>query len=233
MELAVFWLVIIGPTLIGLASAIWFGSGKTPALWIGFCGTVLLVLAGTLQWQQAIWKTQAAPAINVAPTEGAGGKGGTASVGGNGVAIGGPGGHAGKYGKGGDGGSAHVHGDGVAAGGAGGSASEDGIWRAPAKSGYEIYQRSQGLPVDPMLRNFGRGGASPGYEPKLKIVEQIRVNYFRSHSLPFKSTFADINAVPLDYVNQELKAQGEDWRARIVDNDYEFYVNRGLDSTPH
>ena len=61
--------------------------------------------------------------------DGTGGKGGDAKVGGNGVAVGGPGGHGGKYGHGGAGGSGEVKGDGVAAGGAGGSAGDDGVWR--------------------------------------------------------------------------------------------------------
>lgn len=59
MVAAVFWLVIIGPILIGLAAPIWYGSSKTFGLWTGFAGTVLLLLAGSLQWQQAIWQSQA------------------------------------------------------------------------------------------------------------------------------------------------------------------------------
>jgi hypothetical protein len=57
---------------------------------------------------------------------GIGGKGGGAKVGGSGIAVGGPGGPAGRYGVGGEGGSAEVGGDGIAAGGAGGSAGDDG-----------------------------------------------------------------------------------------------------------
>jgi hypothetical protein len=59
MDAAVFWLVIIGPILIGLAVAIWYGSSKTFGLWTGFAGAVLLLLAGSLQWQQAILQSQA------------------------------------------------------------------------------------------------------------------------------------------------------------------------------
>lgn len=51
-----------------------------------------------------------------------GGKGGDASVGGNGVAIGGRGGRSGLGGVGGDGGGGHVSGDGMAMGGDGGDA---------------------------------------------------------------------------------------------------------------
>lgn len=58
MHTAVFWLVIIGPILIGLAAAIWYGSSRTFGLWTGFAGAILLLLAGSLQWQQAIWQSQ-------------------------------------------------------------------------------------------------------------------------------------------------------------------------------
>jgi hypothetical protein len=54
MEVAVFWLVIIGPIFIGLAGAIWYGGSKTPALWVGFSGIMLLLFAGALQLQQFI-----------------------------------------------------------------------------------------------------------------------------------------------------------------------------------
>jgi hypothetical protein len=121
------------------------------------------------------------PTASPVMTEGIGGKGGDATVGGSGIAIGGLGGRAGKYGTGGAGGSAEVHGDGLAAGGTGGAAGEDGVWRPPAKSGYEIAQRKLGLPVDPFLRQFGRGGAAAGYEPKLRIIEQLRATYLVNH----------------------------------------------------
>lgn len=224
MEFAVFWLVIIGPILIGVAVGIWYGSGKTPALWVGFAGTVLLMLAGALQLQQAIWKSQASgPTVNPI-IEGSGGKGGEAKIGGSGIAIGGPGGQAGSHGIGGAGGRAEVHGDGIAAGGAGGAAGEDGIWRAPAKSGYEIAQRKMGLPVDPYLRQFGRGGAGAGYESKLAVVEQLRAIYFSTHSKKPESIFENKNAVPLDYLNSKLAAKNETWRVRIVDDEYEFFL---------
>jgi hypothetical protein len=158
------------------------------------------------------------------PLEGRGGKGGDAKVGGSGIATGGPGGQAGKYGIGGTGGSAEVHGDGLAAGGAGGAAGDDGIWRAPAKSGYEITQRRLGLPVDSYMRQFGRGGAGGGYEPKLAIIEQFRASYFATHSKKPQTIFEHINAVPLDYLNSELLVNNEIWRVRIVDDEYEFFI---------
>lgn len=224
MKVAASWLVVIGPILIGLAGCIWYGDGKTPALWVGFTGIVLLLLAAVLQWQQAIWKSEAAKPTVSAMAEGSGGKGGDAKVGRSGIAIGGPGGQACKYGIGGSGGSAEVHGHGIAAGGAGGAAGEDGIWRAPAKSGYEITQRKLRLPVDPLLRGLGRGGAVPGYEPKLAIVEELRSSYFTKHSKISETIFENINAVPLEYLNHELMATTEPWRVRIVDDEYEFFI---------
>jgi hypothetical protein len=224
MDAAVFWLVIIGPILIGLAVGIWYGSSRTFGLWTGFAGAVLLLLAGSLQWQQAIWKSEASELTAGPMPEGSGGKGGDAKVGGTGIAIGGSGGQAGKYGLGGAGGSAEVHGDGLAAGGAGGAAGEDGVWRPPAKSGYEIAQRKLELPVDPYLRQFGRGGAGAGYEPKLAIIKQLRTVYFAKHSKRAETVFENINAVPIDYLNHELIARNEIWRVRIVDDEYEFFI---------
>lgn len=203
MDFAVFWLVIIGPILIGLAGCIWYGGGKTPALWVGFAGSVLLLLAGALQLQQAIWKSFASEPSTAPMTEGSGGKGGNAKVGGSGTALGGSGGQAGKNGTGGAGGSAEVLRDGTAAGGAGGAAGEDGIWRAPAKSGYELAQRRLGHPVDPSLRQFGRGGTNLGYESKLAIIEQLRASYFIMYSKKSGTVFENINAVPLDHLNYE------------------------------
>ncbi len=155
-----------------------------------------------------------------------GGDGGSAKVVGSGIAIGGPGGMGGSFGIGGAGGSAEVYGDGLAAGGAGGHAGEHGVWRPPAKSGYEIAQRKLGLPVDPFLRQFGRGGAGPGYGEKLDIIEKLRELYFSDKKINLVSIFADINAVPLEYLNGKLAQNSENWRARIVDDEYEFYLLR-------
>ena len=154
-----------------------------------------------------------------------GGKGGDAKVGGSGTAIGGPGGNAGKYGRGGDGGSAEVQDCGLAAGGAGGSVDSDDLWSPPAQSGYEVAMEARGQPIDPKLRQYGRGGMSPGYELRYGIVEQIREEYFKIHQKQPESALENVNAVPLDYVNQELVAMGVNWRARIVRGlDYEFYA---------
>lgn len=67
MDFAVFWLVIIGPILIGLAGCIWYGSVRTVGLWFGFAGIMLLVLAAALQIQQQIWKSTTLSAIHERP----------------------------------------------------------------------------------------------------------------------------------------------------------------------
>ena len=95
---------------------------------------------------------------------------------------------------------------------------------ATSKSGYEILQRQLGLPVNPNLRQYGRGGAGVGYGPKLAIIEKLRALYFEGHSENPKTIFEDINAVPLAYLNDELIKRNEFWRVRIVDDDYEFFI---------
>jgi hypothetical protein len=196
------------------------------ALGIVWLGSYVVILGLLYKNPAPMPPVSTSPAQTV-PSEhaGQGGMGGDAKVLGSGVAIGGPGGASGKAGAGGTGGSAEVHGDGHAAGGAGGSVSDEGVWRAPAKSGYEVHQRALGLPVDPAMRQFGRGGAAPGYEPKLQVVQQLRETYFREHRRKPQSIFENIGAVPLDYLNQALAVGNEIWRVRIVDGDeYEFYI---------
>ena len=102
------------------------------------------------------------------PFEGQGGKGGDAKVGGSGMAIGGPGGAAGKYGRGGDGGGGEVAGDGIAAGGEGGVAGDDNLWRPPARSGYEVCMERTWPTPDRFMKQFGRG-AGGGYAPSQPV----------------------------------------------------------------
>ena len=65
----------------------------------------------------------------------------------------------------------------------------------------------------------------PGYEPKLKIIEQLRASYFIKYSKSPETVFENINAVPLDHLNGALAAMSEIWRVRIVDGDeYEFFI---------
>jgi hypothetical protein len=59
METAVFWLIIIGPCLIGIASLAGLlqeaNHIKMIALWFAFSGAVMVLLAGTIQVQQYLW----------------------------------------------------------------------------------------------------------------------------------------------------------------------------------
>ncbi len=156
---------------------------------------------------------------------GTGGKGGDAKVVGSGTAIGGPGGNAGKYGRGGDGGGGELHGHGLVAGGAGGSVDSDDRWSPPAHSGYEVAMEALGRPVDPQMRQYGRGGMSPGYASRYDITEEIRKEYFETNNQTPETALDNVGAVPLDYVNQQLASRGFNWRARIVRGlDYEYYV---------
>lgn len=109
------------------------------------------------------------------PSQGIGGKGGDATAKGDRVtAIAGPGGPAGTHGRGGDGGSASVEGDdSLAGGGGGGAAGQIGVWYPPARSGYEVAMRKLGLPVDPDLARYGRGGV--GGSPAGRWDEKMAV----------------------------------------------------------
>ncbi len=157
---------------------------------------------------------------------GRGGNGGSARVEGNGLAIGGPGGRVSgdaRGVRGGDGGGEGSVGD-VVVGGEGGHVAGPGVWLPPARSGYEIHQRALGLPVDPYLAQFGRGGAMAGYIEKLAIVDRIREDYLRSHSKVSPESMYNVLSVPLEYINGTLQAISEPWRARIFDDQFEFFL---------
>lgn len=123
------------------------------------------------------------------PTFGQGGRGGNATVGGNGVAVGGRGGRAGTGGNGGYGGGAHVGGDGLAIGGDGGDAGVS--WR-PALGAPSTIARFPNLGFGiPHKRDpfgffvVGRGGAGGDIHatvdvngrsvPLLPLLELLRV----------------------------------------------------------
>ena len=63
MDIAITWLLVLGPLLIGAGLAIWgfVDSSRTIALWTGFSGCLLLLIAGALQLQTTIWQVNAAP----------------------------------------------------------------------------------------------------------------------------------------------------------------------------
>jgi hypothetical protein len=70
-----------------------------------------------------------------------------------------------------------------------------------------LAQRTLGLPVDPFMRQFGRGGAGAGYESKLSVIEHLRASYFEDNTKRPQTIFENINAVPLDYLNSKLLAK--------------------------
>jgi hypothetical protein len=158
---------------------------------------------------------------------GRGGNGGSARVEGNGLAIGGPGGRVSGNARGirgGDGGGKGSVGD-VVVGGGGGHVAGPEVWLPPARSGYEVYQRALGLPVDPYLAQFGRGVAMPGYNEKLAVVDRIREDYLQSQSKMSAKSMYDVHSVPLEYINSALQAMNERWRARIFDDQFEFFLS--------
>lgn len=145
-------------------------------------GVIVLLIAYFAHYTFHKKSSDDAQSIASEPSLGTGGNGGNAKVGGNGIAIGGPGGNRDKYGHGGgNGGSAEVQGDGLAAGGAGGSVDSDDLWSPPARSGYEVAMEATGQPIDPKMRQYGRGAPSSGYAFRYGIVEKIRGEYFESH----------------------------------------------------
>jgi hypothetical protein len=83
-----------------------------------------------------------------------------------------------------------------------------------------------GQKPDPFLKQFGHGGVSAGYTDKLQVIEQLRSEYFQATSAKPKTVLENINAVPLDYINQTLVTMNEPWRARIVNDQYEFFIPR-------
>jgi hypothetical protein len=87
-----------------------------------------------------------------------------------------------------------------------------------------VYQRTLGLPVDPDLAQAGRGGAMPGYTEKLIVVDAIREDYLRSRSKLSKESMYDVHSVPLEHINRTLQAKHEPWRARIFDDQFEFFL---------
>lgn len=171
-----------------------------------------------------LWATGQVMAQDILPP-GRGGDGGSVRIEGDGLAIGGPGGRAvgdARGARGGDGGGGGI-GD-VVVGGAGGHVAGPGVWLPPARSGYEVHQRALGLPIDPQFAQFGRGGAMAGYNERLTIVDSIRGKYLRLQSNLSPANMYDVHSVPLEYINRELQAQSEPWRARIYDDQFEFFL---------
>lgn len=148
-----------------------------------------VVAAAGLLSGAVIWIAKRGNKETKKPTFGQGGRGGSASVGGNGVAVGGRGGRAGTGGNGGYGGGAHVGGDGLAIGGDGGDAGVS--WR-PTLGAPSTIARFPNLGFgSPHERDpfgffvVGRGGAGGDVQatvnvdgrlvPLLPLLELLRV----------------------------------------------------------
>ena len=54
MELAIFWLPLVGGTLLAFAVGAWYGLDKSAGVWLGFSGFVCFLLLAALQIQQVI-----------------------------------------------------------------------------------------------------------------------------------------------------------------------------------
>ncbi len=124
----------------------------------------LVAFLGLLLPVFLVWLNRRSKRKTEAPQFGRGGDGGSASVGGNGSAVGGRGGRGGLFGRGGDGGGSEVEGSGLAIGGDGGDAGLP--WR-PVFGGASTTERlppnhwsNDFLPKDELgLMMAGRGGA--------------------------------------------------------------------------
>jgi hypothetical protein len=54
------------------------------------------------------------------------------------------------------------------------------------------------------------------------IVERFKAAYYRAKLLTLKDIWWDREVVPLAWINQQLMNEGHRWKAKIVDNEYEF-----------
>jgi hypothetical protein len=64
----------------------------------------------------------------------------------------------------------------------------------------------------------------PGYNEKLTIVDGIRENYLRSHSNMSPENMYNVHSVPIEYINGALHNLNEAWRARVFDDQFEFFI---------
>lgn len=69
MDTSITWLLVAGPLLICVGLAIWgfADASRTLALWIGFMGCMLFLVAGALQIQKIIWEPKSVASKPEAP----------------------------------------------------------------------------------------------------------------------------------------------------------------------
>jgi hypothetical protein len=127
---------------------------------------------------------------------GAGGRGGTAVVTGDGRAYGGKAGDGGPPGSGvgGAGGDAHVGGDGVAVGGEGGSADGRG-GRSPLEKLKELGLETEGTRF-------------------MLLYGKLRQEYILSHDGISPALIAGTESIPEDWINKRLAELGHFWRVK-------------------
>lgn len=71
----------------------------------------------------------------------------------------------------------------------------------------------------------GRGGDAPDtpqYKARRLIVEAIKMRHFANIGLPLTEVWWDRDVVPLNLINKQLEVEGHNWRATVVDDEYEF-----------
>ena len=212
----------IAVVAVVIAAAIWWGTNPSwlaAAISIVIAAISLAALYAAENWTANREDSLGSPTIS-------GGRGGDATVFGAGTAIGGRGGASGQLGSGGRGGDAVVRGSGLAAGGEGGHGADVDVWRPPGRSGYESAMRALGMPVDPNLRPFGRGGTDPEYFRKLRIILSLRGD---QNLLLVEDAQLDpehVDQTSLEELNRRLQQAGYAWRARLLDGQYEFFLPR-------
>jgi hypothetical protein len=136
---------------------------------------------------------------------GSGGRGGNASVGGDGTAIGGKAGGSGPGGSGGAGGDASVAGKGFALGGEGGEAGQ------PTRGG------SGGRsPID-VLEEMGLASDTT---KQIRLFQSLQQEYFKLHPEQADAIASGKQQLPDEWTNQKLREKGFNLKYTATENGY-------------